>query len=134
MADAIDDFIALPQDQQLSTLQQLAPDKQNALLARVKQRRTSQPAMTATPDDRNFIQKGMDSFTTVLPSEERGQNPLTNFAQNLGASATGTLTAPIIHPVQTVHSLEPGTGSKWRIHPLGSWRVDARGPRRPDDR
>jgi hypothetical protein len=36
--DPIDEFIALPHDQQLSTLQQLAPDKQDKLLAQVTAR------------------------------------------------------------------------------------------------
>lgn len=38
--DPIDEFIALPRDQQMSTLQQLAPEKQEKLLGEVKTRRT----------------------------------------------------------------------------------------------
>jgi hypothetical protein len=39
--DPIDEFINLPKDQQLSTLQSLAPEKQDALLAKVKERNTA---------------------------------------------------------------------------------------------
>lgn len=49
--DPIDEFIALPQDQQLSTLQKLAPEKQDALLAQVKQRKgkpTSPPPVATS--------------------------------------------------------------------------------------
>ncbi len=129
--DAIDDFIALPQDQQLSTLQQLAPDKQDALLSQVKQRRSAKPTITATPDNRNFIQRGMDNFTTVLPGDEQGHGPAFNFMQNLGASAVGTLTAPLIHPVQTLHSILPERDpNTHKLTPTG-WGETALGPAGP---
>jgi len=38
--DPIDEFIALPKDQQLSTLQQLSPEKQNKLLGEIKTRKS----------------------------------------------------------------------------------------------
>lgn len=54
-SDAIDEFIALPREQQLSTLQSLSPEKQDKLLGQVKQRRSAPkgPAPKAdTPEAR----------------------------------------------------------------------------------
>ena len=42
--DPVDEFMALPRDQQLSTLQQLSPEKQNKLLAELRQRKIAAPA------------------------------------------------------------------------------------------
>lgn len=56
-SDAIDDFIALPQDQQMSTLQQLAPDKQDQLLGQVKQRKAASVAATSTQPAPGFMQR-----------------------------------------------------------------------------
>ena len=90
---------------------------------------TTKPTHTmgATPDNRNAIQKAVDNYTTVLPGEERGQNPLTNFMQNLGASSAGVLTAPVIHPIQTVNSLIPERGPEGNLTPLG-WGEAVLGP------
>ena len=54
-SDPIQEFIALPRDQQLSTLQQLSPEKQDRLLAAVKQRRSRNAAPAPRrPEARTF--------------------------------------------------------------------------------
>ena len=47
-SDPIDEFIALPRDQQLTTLQKLAPDKQDALLNQIKTRQQAKAQPTTT--------------------------------------------------------------------------------------
>jgi hypothetical protein len=66
--DPIDEFIALPKDQQLSTLQQLAPDKQDKLLGEVKERR-SKPDFT-TNEINPATGKGYGTYKMAGPSGE----------------------------------------------------------------
>src|ERR1035437_2016891 len=75
MSDAIDDFMALPRVQQLGTLQQLAPDKQDKLLAAVKQRRnnptTPSPPTAPEPEARtpcNYAKESMFGLGRGLKS------------------------------------------------------------------
>jgi hypothetical protein len=55
--DPIDEFIALPKDQQLSTLQKLSPEKQNKLLGEIKTRKSkAMPDFTANPKGEGLYQ------------------------------------------------------------------------------
>ena len=46
--DAIDQFIAMPKDERGKLFEQLAPEKQQSLLAEIKKRKGAQP-VTAPP-------------------------------------------------------------------------------------
>lgn len=98
--DAIDDFVALPSDQQLSTLQTLAPDKQDQLLAKVKERRggTASPAVTASsPGFLQGIQNSFDTNTTTSPSEPLLQTGLKRVVSSIAG--------PLVHPLDALVSL-----------------------------
>ena len=94
MADAIDDFIALPRVQQLGTLQQLAPDKQDKLLAAVKQRR-SKATPAATP-------------TTPQPEARTPGNYTRELAYGVGRGLKNDvlgLYQSVVHPINTAHGM-----------------------------
>lgn len=96
-SDAIDDFIALPSDQQLSTLQTLAPDKQDALLAKVKERRGGDLPPSHPISMARGIQNSFDTNTTPSPTEPLLETGLKR--------VVGTLGAPLIHPLDTLSTL-----------------------------
>lgn len=78
--DPIDEFIALPRDQQLSTLEHLSPEKQNKLLAQVKQRRSKSkpfaprdhfsaaPSLFSVPGIKSKLYQARDWAIDQLPA------------------------------------------------------------------
>jgi hypothetical protein len=64
-----------------------------------------QSAPQAAPDSRNFIQKGVDALTTVTPEQRAGHGAIVNAMQDFGAGAIQGLTAPIVHPIQTIEGI-----------------------------
>lgn len=79
--DPIDEFIALPRDQQLSTLQSLSPEKQDKLLAKIKERRSSSkgPAPRKGPEARtvaNYASEGVRGVGRGLRNDYEGLKSL----------------------------------------------------------
>lgn len=111
--DAIDDFIALPSDQQLSTLQTLAPDKQDQLLAKVKERRGGAAPTPAspTPTFLQGVQNSFDTNTATSPTEPLFQ---TGFKRVVGA-----LGAPLIHPLDTLKGMINTVPTGFAPSPIG---------------
>lgn len=80
--DPIDEFIALPRTQQLATLQKLSPDKQDTLLAKTKERRSSPkpadddfPIAPNGPEDRtvgNYVSEGVSGIGRGLKNDVLG--------------------------------------------------------------
>lgn len=62
--DPIEEFIALPHEQQMNTLQQLPSDKQDLLLAEVSKRQSAKK--TATPPQGSFIGDVGEGFKSAL--------------------------------------------------------------------
>lgn len=60
---------------------------------------------TPAPDTRNAVQKAFDNLTTVTPEQEQGHSWLTNKAQEFGAGAIQGVSAPFVHPEQTLAGL-----------------------------
>ena len=69
--DPIDEFIALPREQQLSTLQQLSPEKQDKLLAQVKQRRSKASAPSDTQDAAPAPRAGFHPLDALAESAQK---------------------------------------------------------------
>lgn len=76
---------------------------------------TAVDASTAAPDTRNGVQKFVDNLTTVTPEQEKGHSWLANKAQEFGAGAIQGVTAPIVHPLDTLSGI--GT---MIAHPINS--------------
>lgn len=118
MADAIDDFIALPRTQQLGTLQQLAPAKQDKLLAAVKQRRSKTPATSSGPTMGAYTgphgyKQTVDALTRIEPIT-KGETPaqkVGTFVGDIGAGGLGVLLHPIDTLTGMVKSVTPGTST-----------------------
>ncbi len=94
--DAIDDFIALPQEQQLSTLQTLAPEKQDMLLSKVKERRSAPPAATPSTPSLN------DRLTQPVSDEFSKAHPILGALSNFGGGAINAAENVVMHPINTV--------------------------------
>lgn len=86
MPDAIDDFIKLSQDQQITMLQRLAPDKQAKLLDQVKERNTS------------FNTK----LTRVNSPEFQKNHPILSAASDFGGGAINAVEQVAAHPIESV--------------------------------
>lgn len=93
--DPIDEFIALPQEQQLSTLQSLAPGRQDALLAKVKERKSAPVA--AQPGFFKGIQNSFDANTTTSPTEPLLQTGLKRVVKAVGS--------PFVHPLDILEGM-----------------------------
>lgn len=103
-SDPIQEFVALPRDQQLSTLQSLSPEKQDKLLARVKEYR-SKATVAPQGDIRPMTQR--ERFLTTYPVGEKGEGVgenLHSMAQNAGVGIFQVADA-IVHPVRTAEGL-----------------------------
>lgn len=102
--DPIDEFIALPQDQQLSTLQKLAPEKQDALLAQVKQRKSKPVSAPATQpsSDQSWWDRVTTPYTEIQKPDPNA--PALSLSEagkavgNIGAGGLGV----ILHPYNTL--------------------------------
>lgn len=93
-SDPIQEFINLPQDQQLSTLQALPLDKQNKLLDQVRQRKAAANTPPPTPTWAQSIQHSFDVNTATSPTEPLLETGL--------KSVVGAVGAPFAHPQQTL--------------------------------
>ena len=101
--DPIQEFIALPRDQQLSTLQELSPEKQDKLLAKVKEYR-SKPSSPSTvqgtankPTIDDSLGKMRDDFINTfrpLSSQDRSGIEST-FGKHGGAAVEGVTNATL---------------------------------------
>jgi hypothetical protein len=70
--DPIDEFIALPKDQQLQTLQQLAPDKQDKLLSEIKTRKSKTDfTVKAYPTEGTYQMTGKEGTRPIPYSKVR---------------------------------------------------------------
>jgi hypothetical protein len=124
-SDPIQEFIALPRDQQLSTLQSLPPDKQDKLLARVKEYRqkgTATPVSTdpsgrtptgepAPGDTRNPAQKWLDNLVTPDPRREEWQSPARNATEDVVRHVGQTFIPLISHPINTARGMLKSAGN-----------------------
>lgn len=116
--DPVDEFMALPRDQQLSTLQGMNPQTQDRVLAEIKKRKgakTVAPAVTAPtqPQDEDW----RDKYTKIQPHGSGdirglmvnpaavGREALTTFS-NIGAGALSV----ILHPVDTASGIARTVG------------------------
>ena len=117
--DAIDQFIAMPKEERGKLFEQLAPAKQQSLLAEIKKRKGSNPPSSTDPSGRTPTgepapQEGdwRDPYTQIHPHERPKQSDTVNSVAaakylgregvkgigNIGAGALGV----ILHPVNTV--------------------------------
>ena len=69
-SDPIAEFIGLPREQQLSTLQQLSPEKQNALLSKVKEYRSRQKETKPLPSQQDMDAAFMKRMKALPPSNK----------------------------------------------------------------
>lgn len=117
-SDPIQEFIALPRDQQMSTLQQLAPDKQDKLLEKVKEYRSGKPlAESGTPPQKPGVLEGI----------ERGKNDVINVFRPLSAEERGGIESTMgKYPGAAFEGVSNATlgvasaGANLLLHPLGS--------------
>jgi len=117
-SDPIQEFIALPRDQQMSTLQQLPPDKQDKLLAKVKEYRSGKPlAESGTPPQKPGVLEGI----------ERGKNDVINVFRPLSAEERGGIESTMgKYPGAAFEGVSNATlgvasaGANLLLHPLGS--------------
>lgn len=114
--DAIDEFIALPRDQQLSTLQKLPQDKQDKLLGQIKQRKFAANAPTIGPNTgpTTFDQR-VNALTQMKPVNAKqsiGEN-VTNFVGDIGAGGLGLLLHPVKAAEDTAASFVPAPLLQW---------------------
>lgn len=117
--DPIDEFIALPREQQLSTLQSFSPEKQDKLLSKVKDRRskTKGPApKTGAPpvtgEQPSHIDAAITEFSRPRTAQEvKSDLPgalgsidtnLEQTAQNVGRRALGGVANMVAHPINTL--------------------------------
>jgi hypothetical protein len=110
MPDPIDEFIALPNDQQMSTLQQLTPDNQDKLLDQVRQRRASSNQPPSPTGD------WRDKYTAIQPHQPINSvsdlgREVARGVGNIGAGGLGA----ILRPVSTLESI----GSSF-AHPINT--------------
>jgi hypothetical protein len=100
-SDPIDEFIALPRDQQLSTLQQLSPEKQDKLLGQVKQRRTAKNPPAPKPESFG------DAFSAVTAPQ-----PVTGVGSFVGEAGRSTARTA----VGTVTGLADAVKNAWQAN------------------
>lgn len=107
MADAIDQFIALPQEERGKLFEQLAPEKQQSLLAEIKKRKSpGQPAgVLRAPTQRERFEM---TYPVGRPGESVGDD-LYNTAQNVGVGIWKTVEHPIDTITGVVKSILPGS-------------------------
>lgn len=100
MPDNVDQFIALPHDRQISTLQKLSPDMQQQLLGEVKSRR--QKAKQTTGVLRPLTEQ--EQLETVYPVGTHGETLKENVHNILRNAFTGAY-GVLAHPGATVGSI-----------------------------
>jgi hypothetical protein len=95
--DPIDEFIGLPHDQQLSTLQQLAPDKQDALLNQIKIRQQAKLNQQKPPAQQSSYSGPVDAQgnpikVPSLPQQlSNAGNQIKGFIKGAGQSTAGAI-------------------------------------------
>lgn len=101
--DPIAEFINLPREQQLSTLQQLSPEKQDALLGKVKEYRSRQKQLMVDWDEVEPINgphnpKSENGFAE--PPSEVNKQGIKNiyWTRNLGVSSIETEDSDTLYP------------------------------------
>jgi hypothetical protein len=115
--DAIDQFIALPKEERGKLFEQLAPEKQQSLLAEIKKRRDAKAtAPVAAPpdpsgrtptgepsanDDRNGFQRWADNLITPDPRREEWQSPAKNTADDFARHVAANFLPIISHPIDS---------------------------------
>ena len=97
--DPIQEFIGLPHDQQMQTLQQLSPDKQDKLLEQIKQRKA---AATTPPAGGPEARTAKNYFTEGYHAVGRG---LLNVAEGLVGPEIQAA-QNIAHPVQAARDMQ----------------------------
>jgi hypothetical protein len=117
--DAIDQFIALPKDERGKLFEQLAPEKQQALLGEIKKRKGAQPvtAPPVTPPAQTQDQPEADwrdKLTRVTPHQsDTPVHAVEDVFSNIGAGGLGV----ILHPVDTAMGLGK---MAWDVSPPGA--------------
>lgn len=121
-SDPIDEFTKLPEDQQMQTLQSLAPEDQDKLLDQVRQRKSASaaPAAPVAPPTQSF----WSQLTSPLTPEQKAQEgPILGGISSFGGSALNAATAPFVHPIQTAQSfaqaVSPDEGTAGKLEMLG---------------
>jgi hypothetical protein len=62
----------------------------------------AQPIDQAPTDSRNFIQKKLDSLSTVSPEERSKGTPAQNYMNDFAAGTIGAIVQPISHPLDAI--------------------------------
>ena len=83
--DPIDEFIALPKDQQLQTLELLAPDKQDKLLNEIKTRKSKTDFnVKASPTEGTYLMTGKEGTRPIPYSKVRAAAQIGYKMKDLG--------------------------------------------------
>lgn len=109
-ADPIQEFIALPREQQLSTLQQLSPDKQDKLLAKVKEyRQKSTPGAKVADAGAQLTPVTRESLTRIDPHQpvHSAADLGREVVRGVGNVGAGLLSVPL-HPVASAEAIYRG--------------------------
>jgi hypothetical protein len=119
-SDPIQEFMALPLEQQLSTLQQLSPDKQDKLLAKVKEYRSKQTA----PAERMRVPQ-LGPMPDQMTLEEFGQRIKAKYPQYANLSDADIANKVIAKYPQYKAFIKAASGNKYEIVDPDDWKVIA---------